>query len=309
MEFRYGEAASGGTRRERLGAHRASGACVGARTRRERVLHRQRQLDARRARSHRGHTQPPRTRAHAVGEPLPARDQPADWFRGDGVIRRARRVEPRRDADIYRQHVVGDRRPVAAQDRAPLQVEPHRLGVEQPRPREPGERTEVDVDIVESVEARNQARQHPRVGGVQVARDDGDPHAGEGAHPQPAEHDDVAVAPADEDEVLQHGNVGCHRPTPVAAGGNETHSAVRCRRQRGLAGSFSNRSSEAHPAVGRGCRRRFHRPSIRARSLCPRRVKVKTPAPEPSRVPAVRSRCAAVPERRPPRSAPGRAEG
>ena len=66
------------------------------------------------------------------------------------------------------------------------------------------------MDVVEPVEAGDQARQHPGVGRVQVARDDGGPHAGDRAHSQAAEHDDVAVAAADEDEVLENGRAAGH---------------------------------------------------------------------------------------------------
>ena len=91
--------------------------------------------------------------------------------------------------------------------------------MEQPRPGEARERPEVDVDVVELVEAGDQAGQHPGVGRMEIARDDRDPHAGNGTHPQPAQHDDVTVAAADEDEILEDGGAGAvrHGVTPARA--------------------------------------------------------------------------------------------
>ena len=45
---------------------------------------------------------------------------------------------------------------------------------------------------------------------MEIARDDRDPHAGDRTHPQPAQHDDMAVAAADEDEILEHGRAAGH---------------------------------------------------------------------------------------------------
>ena len=115
------------------------------------------------------------------------------------MLRRTRGVQLRGNPRVYRQHVIWHRGPVAAQHDAPVEVQPHRLRVKQPRPGEARQRPEVDVDIVESVEAGDQARQHPRVGRMEVPRDDRYPHAGDRTHPQSAEHDDVAVAAAYED--------------------------------------------------------------------------------------------------------------
>ena len=54
---------------------------------------------------------------------------------------------------------------------------------------------------------------------MEIARDDGDPYARDRTHPEPAEDDDVAVAPADEDEVLENGGAGTvgHGVTPALA--------------------------------------------------------------------------------------------
>ena len=127
------------------------------------------------------------------------------------MLRRAGDIELRGYAGVNRQHVVRHGRAVAAQDGPPFQVESHGLGVKQPRPGEAGERPKVDVGVVEGVVACDQPGQHARVGRVQVAGDDGDPHAGNGTHAEPAEHDDVAVATPDEDEILEDGGTGGHR--------------------------------------------------------------------------------------------------
>ena len=76
----------------------------------------------------------------------------------DGVVAGARDVEGRCDADVDREDVVGDGRPVAAQDPAAGQVEAGGRVVEESGPGEARQRTEVYVRLVEAVVARDQAR-------------------------------------------------------------------------------------------------------------------------------------------------------
>ena len=125
----------GRRRAEQMELGNLEAAGVGLRPGGERVLHRQRQLHAGGARAYNPHPQPARTLAHPLRQALPARDQPADRLYRHGVLDCPLYVEPRRDAGIDRQHVVGHRRPLAAQHRAPVQVEPHRLAVGTAAPR------------------------------------------------------------------------------------------------------------------------------------------------------------------------------
>ena len=61
---------------------------------------------------------------------------------------------------------------------------------------------QIDMGVVEVVVARHQARQHARVGRVDVACDQRQPHAGDRVHPEPPEHRNMGVPAADQDEVF-----------------------------------------------------------------------------------------------------------
>ena len=58
----------------------------------------------------------------------------------------------------------------------------------------------------------------PEYGGVQVAGDERDPNAAHGAHAEAAQHDGVAVAASDQDQVLQDRRAGSagHAAAPAA---------------------------------------------------------------------------------------------
>ena len=90
------------------------------------------------------------------------------------------------------------------------------------------------MGVVEGVVAGDQPGQHARIGRVQVAGDDGDAHAGNRTHAEPAEHDDVAVATPDEDEVLEDGDIGDHhsRSGPAMLGCFRARTATTTGRQR-----------------------------------------------------------------------------
>ena len=68
--------------------------------------------------------------------------------------------------------------------------------------------TQVDVYLVKAVVARNVARQHARIRGVNVCADQGDTHARLGLHGEHAQHAHMAVAAADQHQIAQHGLIG-----------------------------------------------------------------------------------------------------
>ena len=76
-----------------------------------------------------------------------------------------------------------------------------------PCPGEPGQGTQVDMALVEVVMAGDEARQHAGIGRVRVAADQGEAHAGDRFHAEPFQHRDVAVAAADEHEILDNGGL------------------------------------------------------------------------------------------------------
>ena len=55
--------------------------------------------------------------------------------------------------------------------------------------------------LVEAVLATYQSGQHPRIGRVRLAGDDGDAQAGLAAHGEPAEHLDMRVPSPEQDEI------------------------------------------------------------------------------------------------------------
>ena len=117
------------------------------------------------------------------------------------LLRPVDAAQGRLRADVEGEDVEPDRGPTRREDPPPLEVEPGRRGVDDPGVREAGELPEVDVRLFGEVVAGDEARQHPGVGGQQVARDQGEPHPRDRAHPEPLEHRHVAVAAADQHDV------------------------------------------------------------------------------------------------------------
>eukprot|EP00964_Phaeocystis_antarctica_P103740 scaffold68995_cov60-Phaeocystis_antarctica.AAC.2 len=195
-----------------------------ARPRCESRLYRQGELDAARAAAH--HHEPDRRAAgrllllHAPHDHVPTRAEAVDWLHrrdrrewrrpsasGASAVGRLRRDGLRRRANVDGEHVVRDGRPTLEQHAALRDVDPARLRVDQPRIREGREPRQVNVALLARVHARDVARQHARVGRLDVARDEREPHARLGAHAEHLEHVHVRVATAHEHEVLDD---GCH---------------------------------------------------------------------------------------------------
>ena len=153
----------------------------------------------------------------------------------DRLDRHARsKRNQRRSADIDRQQVERHGRASGHGDAARGQVDVRRLCQDQSRTRAGGKRRQVDVRLVERVFAADQAGQHAGVGRLRLAADQRQPNAGFRAHGEPAQHLDVRVAGAQQDEVggdrhrLLHGA----EPSPLAAScrsGKDTHM-IRSRR-------------------------------------------------------------------------------
>ena len=135
----------------------------------EPILRRERQLDAAGAAADHREAQP-RHLAGAGEQRLPARRETGDRLDRDRVLGRAGDiVGPRRRADVDRQQVVADRRMGAAQDKALGPVEADRLVADQPRAGKPREPAEIDVALLERVMPGDIARQHARIGRLDVA--------------------------------------------------------------------------------------------------------------------------------------------
>ncbi|MCY1378942.1 hypothetical protein D9M69_666150 [compost metagenome] len=111
-------------------------------------------------------------------------------------------------AGVDGEQVVGNRWPVAQQHALVGAVQARHFTVDEARPGKRRQAAQVDVHIVKTVVARDVAGQHAGVGRVDVGADERDAQAGLGPHGQHAQHDHVAVAPADEDQVAQDGLFG-----------------------------------------------------------------------------------------------------
>ena len=133
-------------------------------------------------------------------------DEVADRPRCQGVLGHAREGEASDGGtDIEARDVVADRW-------APLEIDPPRPRVDARCRGEHDVRSgaarqghDVDLELVGRVVARNEARHHTRVDGLGAVEHHRRAHAGLGPHHQPAQHLDVGVPAADQDEIA----LGC----------------------------------------------------------------------------------------------------
>jgi len=115
------------------------------------------------------------------------------------------RVEGWRRADIDGKKIVGERRPVLQQYLATGAIDAGCLGMNQPRAGPGGQPGEIDVAFVERVAAGDEARDHAGVGRLDVPPDQREPHARHRLHAEAFQHMDVAMAAANQHEVLEKG--------------------------------------------------------------------------------------------------------
>ena len=126
-------------------------------------------------------------------------------------------VQGRLRADVDGEEVEADGGPAGREDPPRAQVDPRRRGVQDPGVREPRELPEIDVRLLRRVVAGDEAGEHPRVGGEQVARDEGEAHPGDRVHSEALEHRHVAVAAPDQHDVGRDGRgpAGVHVRTKL----------------------------------------------------------------------------------------------
>ena len=86
-------------------------------------------------------------------------------------------VEQRRYSDVDRKQIVGERWPPLDFDASRRPIDARNRTVDQACACPIGETHGVDMALRVAVVARDEARQHPRIGRLDLARDDGHDHA------------------------------------------------------------------------------------------------------------------------------------
>mmetsp|Transcript_88285 Transcript_88285/g.249276 ORF Transcript_88285/g.249276 Transcript_88285/m.249276 type:complete len:400 (-) Transcript_88285:30-1229(-) len=140
---------------------------------------------------------------HPFKQVIPPSPEVADGLHGRHTSLRGVVLHLRCRADVDREHVVADGRPVAVQQHAlVLQIQPNGGSLNQAHAREAGEHVEVEVALAPCVRAGDMPGQHPAVRGLHVPRDQGDANPGHGLHGQHAQHIRVRVPTPDQDKVF-----------------------------------------------------------------------------------------------------------
>ncbi len=178
---------------------------------REAMLRRQCQLDAAGAAADHGEAQSPH-RPGAAQQGFPARREMGDRLDRDRVLDGAGNIICTRGrADVERQQIVADRRMRPAQHMAVAALDADRLVMDQPGTGKPRQPAEIDMTLVKSVMAGDPARQHPRIGRLDITGNEGHTHPRHRPHGKTFQHMDMGVATADEHEILSDRNLLVHR--------------------------------------------------------------------------------------------------
>jgi hypothetical protein len=173
------------------------------------VLHGQGQLHTPCPAAHQRNRCAPGVLAHTLQQRQPATIEIENGFDRHGMglgPRHARHL--RGGAHVDAAHVVTHGRAGAAQHLAVGSVQPHHLVLVEAGTGKGSQFGQVDVAIVKAVMARDVARQHARIRCIHCGADDGQAYTGLGVHAKTAQHTHMAVAPAYQHDVAQHGLVG-----------------------------------------------------------------------------------------------------
>ena len=179
----------------------------------EPILRRERQLDTGSTAADHREAQP-RHLLRPGEQRLPSAGETGDRLDRDRVLGGTGDiVGPRRRADVDRQQVPADRRVGPAQHKMPGPVEADRLVADQPRAGKAREPAEIDVAFLKGVMPGDIAGQHARIGRLDIAADQRDPHPRHRPHAKALQHMDMGMAAADENEILSDRNALLHRLT------------------------------------------------------------------------------------------------
>ena len=175
----------------------------------EAVLDRQQDFDPAGAGADDGDAHRPFMGHRAGAERIPAVEEIVDRLDRHHVPGRARhqrgvRRRARIDGCQFERH----RRAVVAENLLFAQIQPGHGRMIEPGIGKPRQRAEIDMRFIVAVVPGNVARQHSRIRRVRIAANQGQPHPGQRVHAEPLEHGDMAVAAANQHQVLDDGRIG-----------------------------------------------------------------------------------------------------
>ena len=165
------------------------------------ALQRHRELDAACACAHGDKAES----APGPGRPFfqlrPAFEEPVHGLDRQGALRTPDARCGGRGADVQRHDVEGQRRPAVDQRLVPVEVEARHGPVNEPGAGECSQRRQIDVRFRVAVSPCNKTRQHPGIGRGEVACRQSQPHAGDRGHAEAAQHLDMGVSAADQQDI------------------------------------------------------------------------------------------------------------
>ena len=157
----------------------------------------------------------PRLQCLPVAQPL------VDGLDRQGMFLCARHIDGARSrTGVDREQVIVHGRAAWHLDQPFSGVDAIDLAVVEPCAGETGQWPEVDMDVIEVVVTGDVSRQHAGVGRMDVAGDQGQTHTGHGLHAEHAQHRDMRMPAADQNDVFQYWGISLHRLPRFGAGGD-----------------------------------------------------------------------------------------
>ena len=128
-------------------------------------------------------------------------------FGPDGVVGKARNRHFRRDADIDRRDIIGNRALPFDRDQAGGPVDICGMGKDQPRTGETAQAHQINLQRVAAVMARDMSGQHAGIRRGRAGVDDRQPRTRQRVHSPFAQDQGMRVPAPNQHKVLGHGNI------------------------------------------------------------------------------------------------------
>ncbi len=191
------------------------------------MLHGQAELDAAGAAADDANSNRAFALANALEKRGPLVKKLTDGFDGHHIACGTRReVRGRCGPRIDRQNVKSNRRPIPGVYGAGLDIDPGDRPTEKSRAREARQRRQVDMRLLERVVFGNEPGQHTGVGRLELSADQCESNTRQRAHAEGLQDRDMAVATAEQHDILDHWDCWAHRSgTGLQANADYTHSA------------------------------------------------------------------------------------